>query len=89
MEKFHITITDNETNEVLTDKNTDAIIGAIHTEGDTGIIILTECNGCSLMGTAAGAMKAARESIEVLPVPLRGLIERLSNLPDDELKASK
>lgn len=49
---FHLTITDNETGEIVRELDTDAIIGAANTseEGAAGICV-TRCSGQTLANT--------------------------------------
>ena len=78
MKKFHITITDNETGEVLVDQDTSAIIGALDNDESTRNIAYTCCNTIDLAATAAGAKQAANKSARELPWCLRRKIEKLS-----------
>lgn len=78
MEKFHITITDNETGETLVNLDTCAIIGAMD-EGDLGtsMIDYEECNSICLAATITGAQVVANRAMKDLPMPLRWQVKTL------------
>lgn len=57
--KFHITIKNNETGEILHDQDCNAIIGGICDNEKNTSVVLTECNSKALFYCA----KAAQESI--------------------------
>ena len=68
MEKrFHITIKNNETGEILNDIDTSCLIGAIDIgEGNTSIAF-THCNAISLVTTILAAKKAINNIYERNP----------------------
>lgn len=57
--KFHITIKNNKTGEILYDQDCNAIIGGICDDEKNPSVVLTHCNGKVLFCCA----KAAQESI--------------------------
>ena len=59
--KYHITITDNETGEVVKEVNADAIVASIHVKETTDILEATHCNGLAFAETTAGLMGALKE----------------------------
>ncbi len=66
--KFHITIKDNETGEIIHDKDTNAIIGAINgAENSTAVIGITSCNTIELLATMRGALQSVKEIRESNP----------------------
>ena len=79
MKKFHITITNNETGEVVHDMDTGAIIGAIGGAEDEGAysIGLTACNLMDLATAVASAKKAVDILLEKNPA-VRLVIELAS-----------
>ena len=81
MKKFHITIKDIKTGEILHDTDTDAIIAAVHEEGETAGIVLTACDGKALLETL-GALKKVRKNI-VSSNPLLSLLETVENVTEN------
>ena len=77
MEKFQITIKNQETGEVLVDINTNAIIGAVDNGAGTRVIGLTDCKGHDLAATAAGALQAANRVIASLPRSLAKITRKI------------
>lgn len=67
MSKFHITITNNETREILDDKDTDCIIGAYAADGGAYAIGHTSCNGGTLLGTISSVERAIDRICENSP----------------------
>ena len=65
--KFHITITNNETREILADTDTDCIVGAYAAEGGASSIGHTACNGGTLLGTISSAEHAIDRICENSP----------------------
>lgn len=59
--KFHLTLTDNETGEVIHDGDINAIIGAATNEDRTMLFGQTACGLLDLARTIAGAEKATEE----------------------------
>lgn len=56
MQKFHITITENETGETKVDQDTDCIIGSIDdVGGGTQSFSYVDCYGVALIATVIGA----------------------------------
>ena len=80
MEKFHITIKSIETDEILVDKDTCAIIGAIDNANGTGLMVFTSCNDIDLAATVAGALKAALYCADKLPTDLAESVMKLVGL---------
>lgn len=75
--KYHITLTDNETGEVIHDGDIEAIIGAFSTETRTAAIAKTSC---SLRGLVA-TIVAAEDAIEhVIQGDDSGILELLLDL---------
>ena len=68
--KFHLTIKNNETGEVLHDTDCNAIIGGITDNEKKTCIALTECNVKDLI---ACAMEAEEAISTVIPDQLRSL----------------
>lgn len=66
--KFHITITDNETGEILHDADSDAILASIYTEETTATVGLVNCNLISLSIALTGLMKLESEIKESEPL---------------------
>lgn len=77
MEKFQITIKNQETGEVLVDINTNAIIGAVDYGASTRVIGLINCEGRDLAATAAGALQAANRVIASLPRSLAEITRKI------------
>lgn len=68
MKKFHITIKNNETGEILRDLDTCAIIGAFDVDEEgTGCLVCTACNAIELAATADAAVTAALKATHHLP----------------------
>lgn len=68
MEKFHITIKDNETGEIFLDRDTSCVVGALDEPGGTtGVFGNTHCNAIELAATATGAINAAIKTAKQLP----------------------
>ena len=67
MKKFHITIKDNKTGEIIHNIDTDAIIGAVHEEDKTAGIALTECDGTALMETISATKTVLKKIISENP----------------------
>lgn len=65
--KFHIVITNNETGEVIKDKNADAIIASIHTEESIDVLSVACCNGFALVETIAGLMHVLEDNKKDYP----------------------
>lgn len=87
MEKFHITITENETGKTLIDTDTAAIIGAHdHDDLGTAVFSFTGCNSSTLAATCAAAKKAANKTALKLPKNIRRMIDRLSKITRKEAK---
>lgn len=74
MEKFHITIKNNETGEILVDDDTCAIIGALDRGEGTGCLGFTVCGPVDLAATATGALKAALRCSRELPAVIQDAI---------------
>ena len=55
MAKFHITIKNNETGEIMHDSDTKAILGAFDSQDKTECIAALECNPVTLASTLNGA----------------------------------
>lgn len=68
--KFHLTIKNNETGEVLRDTDCNAIIGGITYNEKKTCVALTECNWKELMNCAMAADEAISK---VIPDQLRSL----------------
>ena len=76
--RFHITITDNKTGEVIRDLDTCAIIGAVDVDERTGVMVLTECNNLELAATAAGALEAVDKATSDMPDFIKEAIKEAS-----------
>lgn len=81
MKKFHITIKNNETGEIIHNVDTDAIIGAVHEEGKTAAIGLTACNGATLLETASATKKVLKEITS--KSPMLSILDILENLAEN------
>ena len=81
MSKFHITITNNETGEILHDNDTAAIIGAYAFANGAYAIGLTACNGITLMATINTAEHVVKRLLEEHPMSkaIYGLIKAAEN----------
>lgn len=78
MEKFHITITNNETAEVLADTDTSSIIGAF-AEGDgTRSVCFLDCATPELAATLTGARLIVNKKLAELPRWLQRMIKKTS-----------
>ena len=64
---YHITITNNETNEILANDDTNCIIGAYAVEDGTYAIGHTACNGITLLSAVAAAEKTIHKIKEDSP----------------------
>lgn len=68
--RFHITITNNESGEVLIDQDTKAIIGAFDgDENSTHCMGYTSCNVSELLNTAVTAAQTAYKLLENPSIP--------------------
>ena len=74
---LHVTITDLDTNEVLVDTDTNAIIAAYN--GDTSVTAFTrmECDAEDLVSVAAAAHVHADKVLEDEPKALKKYAERV------------
>ena len=79
MKKFHITVTNTETNEVIHDIDTDAIVGGIASEGGAFAVGLTSCDALTLFTTVQSAKTAIEHCTEDSP-----LLSLLSTLFDNK-----
>lgn len=79
MEKYQITIKNLETEAVLVDVSTAAIIAGIDEGDGTRSVCLTACNSIELVGTVVGAMRAANRGLEDLPARLARQARKLGN----------
>ena len=61
--KFHVTIKDNETGEILNDQDCDEIIGGISDDEQSASIVLTSCNGKTLLFCARATSIAIDKAI--------------------------
>ena len=68
MSKFHITITDNETNEILHEADTGAIIGAYALDDGAYSVAKIACDGLTLLTTIESAKTAIEHCMEDIPV---------------------
>lgn len=66
--KFHLTITNNETGEIIRDVDTNAILAGIHTEKGACALVLTECSGADLIPTIHAAKGAVKTCIDDAPL---------------------
>lgn len=67
MAKFHITIKDNETGEILHDSDTKAIIGAFDSQDKTECIATIACNPMTLASTVNGVKSVLEVIIDKYP----------------------
>ena len=82
MKKFHVIIKNLETDEILVDETTSAILGAMDHGESTTSIVYTSCGVLEMTATAAGAYKAANEAAGQLPKRLAKLAKKLGNKKD-------
>lgn len=83
MEKFHITITNNETGKVLADSDSDAIIGAF-TEGEgTRSVCYTGGDTAELAAALTGAILIINKHLAELPRWLQRMIKKTSKKKKD------
>lgn len=61
--KFHLTIKDNETGEILHDKDCNAIIGGLCDDEKSTSVVLTQCDGKDLLHCAKAAQKSINSAI--------------------------
>jgi hypothetical protein len=78
MGKFHITITDNETQETLIDTDTCAIIAGIDEGEESRSFAVVKCNALTVAFTIAAAQDAidAQKAQQPILVPMLGAIKR-------------
>lgn len=67
MARFHITIKDNETGEIMHDSDTTAIIGAFDSQDKTECIAAIECNPMTLASTVNGVKSVLEVIIDKYP----------------------
>ena len=79
--KFHITIKNNETGEILHDQDCNAIIGGICDNEKNTSVVLTQCNGKDLVFCALPAKKAIDKAV---PEQLRAFYTVLGMIGDME-----
>lgn len=74
---FHVTITNNETGNVLNDFDTKAIIGG-YDMGDEGTCSFCRCScpGVDAAATVLATMEAAHETKKRMPKPLRRAVNK-------------
>ena len=72
--KYHLTIKDNETGEILNDGDYCAIIGGVSTEKETTEVVLTDCEALPLIFCASSAQDAIDTA---LPEKMRLLLKLL------------
>ena len=60
---FHITIKDNENNEVILDMDTNCFIGAINQEDSCSGVSQVNCKGRDLVAVFVTLMKTARSAM--------------------------
>jgi hypothetical protein len=75
--KYHITITDNETGEVLVDQDTVAIIGACDAGEATRGLVLHKCNKAEKMATACEAMQMVEQVLRKEPKKFQRFARKL------------
>lgn len=61
--KFHITIKDNENNEILVDMDTNVIMGVVDKKDKCMSLCYTQCDGRTLMQNFITMQKAARSCL--------------------------
>lgn len=64
--KYHITITNNETGQIVYDSDICAFIGSINSGAETSECVLTNCNRLQLCTTIKYAERAVTEAHEML-----------------------
>lgn len=67
MLKYHVKITDNETGEVIADKNYNCMIGAFGYEDGASEMAIFDCNMISILGTVEAALKAVERTCKSDP----------------------
>ena len=71
---FHLTITNNETGEVLHDVDFDALLGAVHTGRGIDAFGVNSCDAATLAATLAGAEELIERQFakypELLPLSM-------------------
>lgn len=67
MKKFHITIADNETGEILTDEQTDCIIGAYSREKEETSITYIRGNDITIAATIMAVKDAIKNIYTKIP----------------------
>jgi len=77
VERFHITIRDNASGEVLVDLDTCAIIGALDHGPGTRVFCKTKCGSVELAATAAGALQAAGVAMADMPAGLARKVRKI------------
>lgn len=81
MKKFHITIRNNETGEILHDLDTCVIIGAFDVDEEaTGRLVYTACNAIELEATATAAVLAALKATHPLPRWMQDKVLKINGL---------
>ena len=83
--KFHITITNNETNEIMADHDTDAIIGAFRRDDGVQGVAAVCCNPLELASTVKTVRDVLGEVEESNP-ELKQLAEIVRMVGDLEQK---
>lgn len=77
--KFHITITNNVTGDVLVDQDTSAIIGSCDCPGDsTRCLTFTSCDDIELLATITGALEVVEIQLKKLPKKLQSFVRKLA-----------
>ena len=76
MEKFHITIKNNETGEIIVDLDTCAIVGAIAEYDRIRCIGSVYCSASRLADTLAGAAQVVNTCRSRLPKGLRRMSKK-------------
>ena len=84
MKKFHIIIADNETGEILTDEQTDCIIGAYSLEKEETGITYIRGNDIMIAATIM-ADKAAIQNI-YKKIPVAKLLEMIAHAKQNKEK---
>lgn len=86
MRKYHITIKNNETGEIINDVDSDAIIGSIESEEGTANVVMTECNIKQLIESIFVAKRAIKDATKLImadaPEGLGVFLDLLSKLDD-------
>ena len=78
MGKFHIIITNNETQDVLVDTDTCAIIGALEENEGTRAVCYTNCDTAELAATLTGAQQIVNRYLAKMPKWLQRMIKKES-----------